>query len=60
MLKIFLKYLNLENISKKCIHVPGPLKSLYQYNHNREAATGGFCKKGVLKNFAKFTGKNMY
>ena len=25
MLKIFPKYLNFENISKKCIRVPGPL-----------------------------------
>ena len=25
MLKIFLKYLNFENISNKCIRVPGPL-----------------------------------
>ena len=26
MLKIFPKYLNFENISKKCIRVPGPLE----------------------------------
>ena len=31
MLKIFPKYLNFENISKKCIRVPGPLKELEVY-----------------------------
>ena len=28
MLKIFPKYLNFENISKKCIRVPGPLEAI--------------------------------
>ena len=35
MLKIFPKYLNFENISKKCIRVPGPLEhgpcEIYDY-----------------------------
>ena len=28
MLKIFPKYLNFENISKKCFRVPGPLEAI--------------------------------
>ena len=36
-------------LSKECL---GNLKCIFP-----EAATAGFCKKGVLKNFAKFAGK---
>ena len=42
MLKIFPKYLNFENILKKCIHVPGPL-----YN-NRIVAYSGTSLKWTL------------
>ena len=29
------------------------------YNIARSSLSEGFCKKGVLKNFAKFTGKHL-
>ena len=34
MLKLFPKYLNFKNISKKCIRVPGPLEILQNLQEN--------------------------
>ena len=57
MLKIFPKYLNFENISKKYIRVPGPYEMYKKLLYTRKnilkipVNTGNFTKKVIISAF---------
>ena len=45
---------------KSCVIFFLQLKNIHCiFSNNRSSCAEGFCKKGVLRNFAKFTGKHL-
>ena len=44
MLKMFPKYLNFENISKKCIHAPGSLEIKKQQQQQQQQQAAEICR----------------
>ena len=51
-------YVNKENIFQNKVYKSNII-SFYYFFKNRSSRPKVFCKKGVLKNFANFTGKHL-
>ena len=50
---------NLSNDFSKRFKTKKKVENVNTSNHQAEAATGGVCKKGVLRNFVNVTGKHL-